>query len=644
MGSSRSRRSPLAAISILSPYRRSSLSASNLRMRFTTTITSRSSLTDITGFPVGRRCTPFILVVAQDVNHARTLHQLIESEEFFKGRFKDKVVEVHSAQTGQESEEALARLVALETDPRTEIVIHVNKLKEGWDVTNLYTIVPLRASASEILTEQTLGRGLRLPYGARVAKGEFAEFAAVDRLTVIAHDRFDEVIKRAREPGSVVQMQSIIIGEGGDVSLTGTVLVETPSELLLTGAYPDIPGLSETPQEKYIFRSPEEIKTAQVALQVMERFERRVGSVEGLLAEDVQQRIASEVTELTRPLQGELEQITKPADIQKVVAAVTKTVVENTISIPKMVVLPKKQVTFHFDDFSLRSLESINYRPISDELLIENLRTGVRSFLARAIGGQLEMRQEDYIVRHLVERNEIDYDAHADLLYKLAGEIVQRVHSYLVSDAETENVLLSHGGELAEFVYAQMMEHYRETPLGEEDYEVRVTHGFTRLKPQHFTVPSGRGVRSFKQAIAPLSETKRHIFGGFERCCYPIQRFESDPERRFAVLIDGEPTVEKWMKPGKAQFQIEHHSQEAYEPDFVVETKTNMLICEVKARAELDDPTVQAKATAAVKWCQAATGHARADGGKSWHYLLIPDDQILANATLDGLAARSSRT
>ena len=124
---------------------------------------------------------------------------------------------MHSALTGQENEEAMARLVALETGTRTEIVIHVNKLKEGWDVTNLYTIVPLRASASEILTEQTLGRGLRLAYGARVAKGEFEEFAAVDRLTVIAHDRFDEVIRRVKEPGSVVQMQTVIIGEGGDI-------------------------------------------------------------------------------------------------------------------------------------------------------------------------------------------------------------------------------------------------------------------------------------------------------------------------------------------------------------------------------------------------------------------------------------------
>lgn len=127
---------------------------------------------------------PFILVVAQDTDHARRLRAYIESKNFFNGRFKDKVAEVHSAQRGEESEEAMQRLVAVESDGRTEVVIHVNKLKEGWDVTNLYTIVPLRASASEILTEQTLGRGLRLPYGSRVARNDEDEFAVLPVFTL----------------------------------------------------------------------------------------------------------------------------------------------------------------------------------------------------------------------------------------------------------------------------------------------------------------------------------------------------------------------------------------------------------------------------------------------------------------------------
>ena len=70
------------------------------------------------------------------------------------------------------------RLLKVESpDEPTEIVIHVNMLKEGWDVTNLYTIVPLRAANARILIEQTIGRGLRLPYGKRtgVAGGGPAE-------------------------------------------------------------------------------------------------------------------------------------------------------------------------------------------------------------------------------------------------------------------------------------------------------------------------------------------------------------------------------------------------------------------------------------------------------------------------------------
>jgi len=583
---------------------------------------------------------PFMLVVAQDTTHARALRQFIESEEFFEARFKDKVIEIHSAQTGQESEEATGRLLALESDARTEIVIHVNKLKEGWDVTNLYTIVPLRASASEILTEQTLGRGLRLPYGTRVAKGDLEEFAAVDRLTVIAHDRFDEVIQKAKEPGSVVQMRSVIIGE--DVSATGTTLVETPSfaEIILTGVQPSLPGFAETPQKEFLLQTPEEVQTANVTLQVVQRYERRLGNVEALRDGAVQRQIVDEVTELTRPLQGALEGFVKAPDIEKVVKVVTQTVAEKTISIPKIVVLPKKQVTFHFDNFDLKDLDKVNFRPINDELLVENLRTGARTFLARSGASQLELRSEDYIVRYLIEQNEVDYDAHADLLYKLAGQVVQRVRSYLGSELEVDNVLLSHGRELADFIFAQMMQHYRETALGEKDFEVRVTHGFTLLRPQPFSVPNGQAARNFKQSVVPLSDTRRHVFGGFAKCCYPLQRFQSDPERRFAVIIDGDPSVEKWMKPGKGQFQIDYRSGETYEPDFVVEALMSVMICEVKSKAELGDVVVQAKATAAVKWCKAATVHASKNSGKPWTYVLIPDDQVLANASLEGLATK----
>ena len=75
--------------------------------------------------------------------------------------------------SGVETETNTKLLLEVEkVDNPVEIVIHVNMLKEGWDVNNLYTIVPLRTASSKILREQMVGRGLRLPYG-ESTKGKF---------------------------------------------------------------------------------------------------------------------------------------------------------------------------------------------------------------------------------------------------------------------------------------------------------------------------------------------------------------------------------------------------------------------------------------------------------------------------------------
>jgi type III restriction enzyme len=583
---------------------------------------------------------PFILVVAQDTDHARRLRTFIESEAFFQGRFKDKVAEVHSALRGEESEEATERLVALEQDGRTEIVIHVNKLKEGWDVTNLYTIVPLRASASDILTEQTLGRGLRLPYGVRVSHGDDDEFAAVDRLTVIAHERFDEIIQKAKEPGSIV-LKQVVIGEGGEVSATGASLVESKSmaEALILGGEMIVPGVSELPPTVYTFRNAEERRTAEVTLEVIRKYERRLADVAELRKPEVKEQIGREVRELLQPLQRNLEGFDDAPRVDDIVVSVTETVAKRTISIPQIVVIPKRQVCFTFRDFDLKDLNTINLRPVDDGLVIQTIRTEVRTYLARTAGEAQEDRLEDYLVRYLVDRDEVDYDMQADLLYKLAGQVVGRIRSYVEADADVENVLLRNGRRLADFIFHQMMEHYEETPLGEEDYEIRVTRGFVLLQPQPMNIVPGQRARDFRQAASRVSETRRQIFGGFQKCCYILQKFDSDPERRFAVLIDSEKQVEKWIKPGRAQFQIEYRSGESYEPDFVVETQDCILIAEIKAHDELTNPVVLAKAQAAVKWCHAANRHAAKFGGKPWSYLLIPDDRITGAATLQGLMA-----
>ena len=115
---------------------------------------------------------PFVLVIARDTTHAAQLLARIESDTFFGGNYKGKVIQVDSSRTGAEEEEMIRRLLAVESY-------------------NLYTIVPLRAANTRTLIEQSIGRGLRLPYGRKTG------VEVVDRLNIIAHDKFQEVIAEA---------------------------------------------------------------------------------------------------------------------------------------------------------------------------------------------------------------------------------------------------------------------------------------------------------------------------------------------------------------------------------------------------------------------------------------------------------------
>jgi len=178
-----------------------------------------------------------------------------------------------------------------------------------------------------------------------------------------------------------------------------------------------------------------------------------------------------------------------------------------------------------------------------------------------------------------------------------------------------------------------MVQHFEEKATA---YEAHVSKGFTTLKPGTFSVPAGESVRSFRTTVDDKLLIKGMLFGGFKKCLYPAQKFDSDSERRFAIIVEDDNDVVKWFKPAKGDFQIYYRQEEAYEPDFVVETKTRKWICEPKRASEMSDEIVLAKARAAALWCYHASS---ANADKPWSYMLVPHDSILGNMTLAGLAA-----
>jgi type III restriction enzyme len=580
------------------------------------------------------RVHPFMLVVAQDTAHASAIRARIEDNDFFNGAYKDRVAEVHSNLKGEESDEAVARLIGLETDDRTEIVIHVNKLKEGWDVTNLFTIVPLRASASDILTEQTLGRGLRLPYGERTG------VETVDTLTVIAHDRFDEVIRRAKEADSLVRVKTLTIGEGGDVPAQRERVIEIAPDfqtrLISNGS--TLPGIQE---EAALFVHDDDRKVVETALDFIARkYERQLkGGVQDLVRPEVRQELAADVRRALQPVQGTLDGAIALPKLEEIIGVVTASVAENMIEIPEIVVIPTRAVNFWFDEFELTGLETIRFQPLSDRILIRNLREETQRELARSASGPREALIENYIVKHLIDYDQVDYDAHSDLLYTLAGRMIVHLRSYLGNDNDVENVALAHGKVLAGFIFEQMMQHYHETPA---DYQAKLVRAFRTLKPLNFAISSIGKTLDIGTPAKPLSDTKSYVFKGTTKSPYNFHKFHSDTERRFAAMIDSdfEKDVLRWIKPGPGQFQIEYRSGKAYEPDFVVETSNEKLIVEIKAHSEMTDQTVLEKSRAACEWVRHANLLASQTGAKNWGYALTPDSAVDAGATFAGLMSR----
>jgi type III restriction enzyme len=253
---------------------------------------------------------------------------------------------------------------------------------------------------------------------------------------------------------------------------------------------------------------------------------------------------------------------------------------------------------------------------------------------------QPEQRLEDYLVRGLVDFDDISYDEHSDLLYDLAGQLVKHLRSYLAEEEDVRNVLIYFQKQLAALVHAQMQEHQWEKTGG---YEVVITKGFTDIKKPAFSVKAGDPVRNFRGPVQDKGRIPQMLFGGFERCLFKELKFQSDPERKLAVILDRDS--QKWFRPASGQFQIFYKlgvSQHEYQPDFVAETADYIYMMEPKAKNEMTSPDVLAKKDAAVLWCSRATTHSLSNGGKPWKYVLIPHDVIAENMTLAGLGSQFS--
>lgn len=592
-----------------------------------------------TGKPIVK---PFMLVIARDTTHATQLLELIKSDEFAAGFYKDKVIQVDSSKTGSQEDEMVEKLLKVEhPDEPTEIVIHVNMLKEGWDVTNLYTIVPLRAANSQILIKQSIGRGLRLPYGKRTG------ITIVDRLNIVAHDKFQEIVEEAKRPESEIRLQQIILTPEELEQKNKTVVSQSKlaQTLGITTEQKSVQNITipETENQDIqtsIFASTIEQKIANLTYQEIQKLENqpeKVPTISYLSTPKVQSMVREAVAREYQPEQLEIEGVNTPPNIADIVAKTTNLVIQQTIDIPKIIVVPQGEVKSGFRSFAL-DVTDLNYRvPSKKELYIQSLATDDSTSLEIKTDNSEEFQLENYIVKNLVNFDDICYDENADLLYDLASQVISHFLTYL-SEEEAQKVLYYYQIEIANVVHNQMIKHFWEDDKVEYKYEI--SKGFTSLKESAYTTNT-KHYLDYRTSPPDKSNMSKYLFTGFSKCLYQEQKFQSEAERVLSIILERDAI--KWFKPARGQFQIYYKwdgNYLEYQPDFVAETAEIIYILEPKNRDEIDNPQVVAKKDVAVKWCQNASNYMLQHNGKPWVYVLIPHDAIAQNMTLTGLSDR----
>lgn len=581
---------------------------------------------------------PFILVICRNIAHAQETKERLESSEFFDGRYKDKVLQIDSSTKKDDDVESL--FASLDSpDNKIEIVVHVNMLKEGWDVSNLYTIVPLRAADAPILVEQTIGRGLRLPYGGR-RTGD----SEVDKLTVLAHENFNAVIAAAQNPDSVLKRLSYVTFDSEELKEQSKVVTATTKhEESLKQQLMQQEGQATSTQELKQVQAIVDAKKAVWAVvphlntKVNNQYELNIDENIDMVCDAAKEYItkrASMSQDLFAP-ENAKEQI---AQVEKVVRMVLTDYMENVIPIPRMTI-QQSETHVIYNWFDLNTEEGFDLPYLEHEIvrvgLVDKEVEKIKGLSSGAYGNPV-----DQLVTELINFEEIDYDECSDLLFHLSEQAVDAVKKGLSVDKDPSGVIQQFKKLLATKIYEQIREHMS---LQSQGFVKPNILPFVEILPQHMTEVIGYGRKDYREIITPKSTISKYIFTGFMKAYYMENKFDSSTELDFAYVLENDKKVMKWLRPVSNQFNIYWgNGAHKYEPDFIVETDDTIFMVETKSAAEIDDTNVLSKKASAEEYCTNASEYNLQHNGKQWEYVLLPHDAVARTSSFDFLMAHGA--
>lgn len=566
---------------------------------------------------------PFMLIVCKDTDHAAWVEAFVKSDEFCDGAYRNKTIIVHSKQKGSETE-ANTRLLLNVENPENpvEIVIHVNMLKEGWDVNNLYTIVPLRTAASKILREQMVGRGLRLPYGERVGDRD------MDAVMLTAHDKFTDILAEAQKgdsifkAGNVIQVEDIVPEQVVYTQMS----IELEPDKTLEDAYART-DITRTETTDTLIRTATEIITAEVSKHIQHTPGHTVTPAQ---AEQIVETVKKKVSK-----DRDLGEVFRDNENPLLAWMKHKTKEVHRVAESKFIPIPRIKVTdngveeYVFVDFDL-DLSGFTHAPIQNELLVQNLEDMYDR--QRIKGGAIDFEgfnPKKVILEQLRAKAEIDYEKCSVLLFKLITQVCGHYEGQYGING-MRNIVMMYKKTIGNMIYAQMLQHFycengflQEEVIGTRNYNLEQSYTF---------------VERVGLYDACTGKIQSVLFDGIKRGVFNTAKFDSLPELVLARVLDNDTDVQNWLRPAPREFNITYNRGRHYEPDFVVETDDVIYLVEVKGEDKLNDPDVIAKKKRGVQYCEVASRWGKANGYKEWQYLFIPSQKIMPNSSFMQLA------
>lgn len=572
---------------------------------------------------------PFILVVCKDIAHAKEIYELINSDTFYDGQYKGKVLQIDSSTKKEEDIEK--QFISLESpDNEIEIVIHVNMLKEGWDVTNLYTIVPLRAANAGVLVEQTIGRGLRLPYeGKRTGEDK------IDKLTVVAHENFNAVIEAAQNPNSVLNKMSFVEIPEEDLSTKTEVVTSKPvTEQNFEKEQEKVNTITNVEQKQ---KAQNTLDAKKAIINVLPDFNSlpEVRRVEDLNKEEVKRKVIRQVEQNLSKGQLNVFAAQIVEEAKEVYEKLVTEYKKNIIEIPRMD-LVQGETRAEFKSFDL-DVTGFNFQALEQEIIRMGLKDKqVETLKAKSSGSYGNPIK--LIIAELIDYPEIDYDENAELLYHLASQAYEAIKANIAKEEELPSAIFQFKAAIAEKVYNQMKQHF---VLHSADYVAPKVFPFIRIEQWSFSSLVNAGYKDYRDIITPTNSIPKYVFRGFEKACHFEYKFDSKAEQDLAFVLENDATVIKWLRPAPNQFRIYwDNNSKRYEPDFIVETGDTIFMIEVKRADQTEEENVLAKKVAAERYCKYASQYTAANDGKKWKYLILPHNEVSRTVSMSFLATK----